>query len=101
VVRAGLPARIVLPAFQQRHMPRIEGRVRRVSADALTDPQSGQRFFEVQVEVDPAQLAALEPEIKLAPGMPAEVYIATGERTVLDYLLGPLHESLRRAFREP
>ena len=75
--------------------------MRRVSADALTDPQSGQRFFEVQVEVDPAQLAALEPEIKLAPGMPAEVYIATGERTVLDYLLGPLYESLRRAFREP
>ncbi|MGH6905490.1 MAG: HlyD family type I secretion periplasmic adaptor subunit [Geminicoccaceae bacterium] len=101
VVRAGLPARVVLTAFQQRHMPRIEGTVRRVSADALTDPQSGQRFFEVQVEVDPAQLAALAPEIKLAPGMPAEVYIATGERTVLDYLLGPLYESLRRAFREP
>jgi HlyD family secretion protein len=101
VVRVGLPARVVLPAFQQRHMPRIEGTVRRVSADALTDPQSGQRYFEVQVEVDPAQLAAFAPEIKLVAGMPAEIYIATGERTVLDYLLGPLYESLRRAFREP
>jgi len=100
VVRPGLPARVVLPAFQQRHMPQIAGRVRRVSADAIADPQSGQRYFEVQVEVDRAGLAALEPEIRLAPGMPAEVYITTGERTVLDYLLSPLYDSLRRAFRE-
>jgi HlyD family secretion protein len=100
VVRPGLPAQIVLPAFRQRHMPRVEGRVRRVSADAIADPQSGERYFEVQVEVDRARLAALAPEIELAPGMPAEVYITTGERTVLDYLLSPLYESLRRAFRE-
>ena len=100
VVRPGLPARVVLPAFQQRHMPQIAGRVRRVSADAIADPQTGARYFEVQVEVDRAGLAALEPEIRLAPGMPAEVYITTGERTVLDYLLSPLYDSLRRAFRE-
>ena len=99
-VRAGLRARIVLPAFQQRHMPRIEGEVRQVSADALVDPQTGQRFFEIRVEVDRAGLAALEPEIRLTPGMPAEVYIATGERTVLDYLLSPFYDTLRRAFRE-
>jgi HlyD family secretion protein/epimerase transport system membrane fusion protein len=100
VVRAGLPARIVLPAFEQRHMPLIEGTVRRVAADAMTDAESGQRFFAVQVEVDGARLAALGPEIRLAPGMPAEVYITTGERTLLDYLLSPLYASLRRAFRE-
>jgi HlyD family secretion protein/epimerase transport system membrane fusion protein len=99
-VRAGLPARIVLPAFQQRHMPQIHGRVRRVSADAITDPQSGQRFYELRVEVDRAELAALAPEIKLTPGMPAEVYVTTGERTVLDYLLSPFYRSLGRAFRE-
>jgi multidrug efflux pump subunit AcrA (membrane-fusion protein) len=57
-------------------------------------------FFEVRVEIDPGQLAALEPPLELTPGMPAEVYITTGERTALDYLLGPFYDSLRRAFRE-
>jgi HlyD family secretion protein len=100
VVRKGLPARIMLPAFKQRNMPRIEGRVRQVSADAITDPQTGQSFYRARVEVDPARLAALQPAVVLTPGMPAEVYIMTGERTVLDYLLRPLYDSLRRAFRE-
>ncbi|MGH6912992.1 MAG: HlyD family type I secretion periplasmic adaptor subunit, partial [Geminicoccales bacterium] len=99
-VRVGLPARVVLPAFNQRTMPRIEGRVRQVSADAIDDAESGQRFFLARIEIDRAQLAALEPTIELTPGMPAEVYITTGERTVLDYLLAPIRDSLRRAFRE-
>jgi HlyD family secretion protein/epimerase transport system membrane fusion protein len=100
VVAAGLPAQIVLPAFKQRHLPRIEGRVRQVSADAIVDPHSGERYFEARIEVDPAQLAGLGPDVALTPGMPAEVYITTAERTMLDYLLQPLRDSLRRAFRE-
>ena len=88
--RAGLPAQIVLPAFKQRHLPRIEGRVRQVSADAIVDPQTGERYFEARIEVDRAQLAALAPDLELTPGMPAEVYITTGERTMLDYLLQPV-----------
>ena len=100
VVAAGLPAQIILPAFKQRHLPRIEGRVRRVSADAIVDPHSGERYFEARIEIDPAQFAALEPPVALAPGMPAEVYITIAERTMLDYLLQPVFDSLRRAFRE-
>lgn len=100
VVSTGLPARVVLPAFKQRQLPRIEGRVRRISADALVDPHTGERYFQAQIEVDADQLAALDPPIELTAGMPAEVYIVTGERTMLDYLLEPLYDSLRRAFRE-
>ncbi|MGH6916244.1 MAG: HlyD family type I secretion periplasmic adaptor subunit, partial [Geminicoccaceae bacterium] len=100
VVAAGLPAQIILPAFKQRHLPRIEGRVRRISADAIVDPHSGERYFEARIEIDPAQLAALEPAIELSAGMPAEVYITIAERTMLDYLLQPVFDSLRRAFRE-
>jgi HlyD family secretion protein len=54
----------------------------------------------VRIEIEPGQLAALEPALELTPGMPAEVYITTGERTALDYLLSPFYDSLRRAFRE-
>jgi HlyD family secretion protein len=100
VVRAGLPARVVLPAFQQRDLPQIAGRVRQVAADATDDPQTGKRFFAARIEIDAGQLAALEPPLELTPGMPAEVYITTGERTALDYLLSPFYDSLRRAFRE-
>ncbi len=100
VIRPGLPARVVLPAFQQRNLPRIMGRVRQVGADATADPQTGKLFFAVRIEIDPGQLAALQPPLELTPGMPAEVYITTGERTALDYLLGPFYDSLRRAFRE-
>jgi HlyD family secretion protein len=100
VVAPGLPAQIILPAFRQRNLPRIEGRVRRISADAIVDPHSGERYFEARIEVDPAQLAALEPPVELTSGMPAEVYITIAERTMLDYLLQPVFDSLRRAFRE-
>jgi HlyD family secretion protein/epimerase transport system membrane fusion protein len=100
VVRAGLPARVVLPAFQQRNLPQINGRVRHVAADATADPQTGELFFEIRVEIDPGQFGVLEPAVELSPGMPAEVFITTGERTALDYLLSPFYDSLRRAFRE-
>ena len=90
VVAAGLPAQIVLPAFKQRHMPRIEGRVRQVSADAIIDPQSGERYFQARIEVDARSSRRSGPAIELTPGMPAEVYIMTGERTMLDYLLRPV-----------
>jgi membrane fusion protein, type I secretion system len=100
VVAAGLPARVILPAFKQRHMPRIEGRVRTISADAIVDPHTGEHYFAAQIEVDPGQLAAIEPKVVLTAGMPAEVYIMIGERSMLDYLLQPVIDSLRRAFRE-
>ncbi|MEM7021816.1 MAG: HlyD family type I secretion periplasmic adaptor subunit [Pseudomonadota bacterium] len=100
IVAPGLPAQILLPAFTQRHMPRIEGTVRSISADVIVDPQSGERYFEARIEVDQGQLAALEPSVELTAGMPAEVFIMTTERTVLDYLLQPLFASLGRAFRE-
>lgn len=100
VVAAGLPAQVMLPAFKQRDMPRIEGRVRQISADVVVDPHTGERYFRAQIEVDSGQLAALDPPLELAAGMPAEVYIITGEHTLLDYLLRPFYDSLRRAFRE-
>jgi membrane fusion protein, type I secretion system len=100
VVMAGLTTRVLLPAFKQRQMPRIEGRVRQVSADAITDPRTGESFFQARIDVDSAQLTAFKPPIRLTPGMQAEVYIMTGPGTVLDALLRPFYDAMRRAFRE-
>jgi HlyD family secretion protein/epimerase transport system membrane fusion protein len=99
-VRRGLPARVVLTAYPQRNLPIIEGTVRDVSADRLTDERTGQPYFSTQVAVDEAALAGLKGEVALMSGMPAEVMIITGERTFLDYLLRPFYDAVRRAFRE-
>ena len=99
-VRPGQSARIHFSAYAQRNQPQIDGTVRQVSADSLLDAQTGERYFLARVQVDRALLAELAPEIEIIPGMPAEVLIVTGERTVLEYLLDPVDETLRRGFRE-
>jgi multidrug efflux pump subunit AcrA (membrane-fusion protein) len=52
-----------------------------------------------KVEVDSAELARLA-DVRLSPGMPAEVMVLTGEHTLLDYLLRPLLDSVTKSFRE-
>ena len=100
VVRAGLNAEVHLTAYSQRNLPRLTGVVRTVSADRLTDEATGEPYYLARVEVAGEELASLGDDIDLLPGMPAEVMIATGDRTVIDYLLSPIEDTFRRAFRE-
>jgi HlyD family secretion protein/epimerase transport system membrane fusion protein len=99
-VHAGLPAHVVLSAYKQRNLPRLMGTVRDVTADRLTDPRTGQPYFLARVVVPREALASVGHGVEMAPGMPAEVLIETGERTLLDYLVQPFIESIRRSFRE-
>jgi len=104
VVRPGLKAKINLAAFSQRSLPQITGEVRQVSADVLEDPASGERYFAARVAVPASELEALAMRTgrryELTPGMPADVLIVTGRRTVLGYLLAPFASSFRTSFRE-
>jgi HlyD family type I secretion membrane fusion protein len=100
VVHAGLVAQVHFLAYRQRTMMRIDGRVRQVSADSLTDPDTGQPYFAARIEIDRQQLAELAPEVALTPGMPAEVLVLTGERTMLETLLDPIRTVFRRGLRE-
>jgi HlyD family secretion protein/epimerase transport system membrane fusion protein len=100
VVHAGLAAKVHLSAFQQRSLPQIEGRVRSVSADSLQDERTGASYYLARVEVDREQLAGLGVDVQLVPGMPAEVLIVTGERTLFGYLLQPFRDIIRRSLRE-
>lgn len=99
VVRPELPAIVRLVAFKQRRTPTLEGRVTLVSPDALTDDRTGQVYFTATVEVSPEEMARV-PSAALYPGMPVDVAIVTGQRTLLAYLLQPLGDSFARAFRE-
>lgn len=100
-VRIGLESYVVFPSYPQRHILRIDGKVTYVSADALEDERSGDSYYLAKVEVFRENLEAVAPQIRLTPGLPAEVFITTEERTVLDYLLQPLRQSLERSLREP
>ncbi len=99
-VRAGADAEVRLSAFDARSTKLLKARVASVSPDALTDPQTRQPAYLAQVEV-PASEMALQPQLRLQPGMPAEVFVTTPSRSLAEYLLKPLGVFARRALREP
>lgn len=98
-IRPGLEAEVKLLAYKQRNPPLLLGKVVRLSADALTDARTGLPYFAVQVEV-PAEALASAGQLELLPGMAAEVYIKTTERSALQFLMDPLTTAMRRSFRE-
>ena len=101
-VRPGQPAAVKFPGFNQRTTPEIAGAVARISGDALIDPQTGSAFYAAELRIPPPEIARLTAALgaELAPGMPAEVYIATERRSAASWLLKPLTDSFDRAFRE-
>jgi HlyD family type I secretion membrane fusion protein len=100
VVHPGMRAKVVLSAYAQRNLPQVHGILRSISADSLTDERTGEQYFLAKVEIDQDDLSAFGGRLELIPGMPAEVFILTGERTALDYLVRPLVESVTKSFRE-
>jgi HlyD family secretion protein len=93
------PVVLRFTAFNVRTTPEIKGKVVRVSADTTTDQRTGRSFYSVRIAMDNAEIKRLG-DVKLTPGMPVDAYIETGERTMLSYLLKPLHDQLMRSFRE-
>lgn len=95
----GQQADIRLTAFESKSTPILTGEVIYISADVLEDERSGQSYFAVKVTVNDKELQKLNNQ-PLHPGMPAEVIIKIGERTVLQYLAQPLTDALARAWKE-
>jgi membrane fusion protein, type I secretion system len=98
-IAIGETAALRFSAFDQRTTPEINGTVARLSPDTTTDPRTGQSFYTVRIDVKPSEIARLG-AVKLVPGMPAEVFIKTGDRNALSYLLKPLDDQIARAFKE-
>jgi len=99
-VKPGLDVDILFPAFNQATTPHIPGRVTQVSADVLLEPKQGIPYFKATVEVLPEGMKQLRHH-QIRAGMPAEVFVRTGERTMLNYLLKPLADRFNRALTEP
>jgi HlyD family secretion protein len=98
-VRMGQTAFVRFSAFNQRVTPQVSGTVSYVSPDTSRDQQTNTSYFTVRVslpEEERRRLAGLQ----LVPGMPAEVFMQTGSRTMMSYLLKPIADQMRRAFVE-
>jgi HlyD family secretion protein len=86
-------------AFNQRTTPEIAGVVAKISADITQDPKTGAAFYVLRIAMPREEIARLN-GLKLVPGMPVETFVQTGERTVMSYLVKPLHDQIMKAFRE-
>ena len=98
-VMVGQQAGLKLHAFNPRTTPELNGSVTYVSADAVLDPRTELSYFTVKLDVPKAELERLG-EQKVQPGMQADIFIRTGERTFFGYLLQPLVDSFRKAWLE-
>ena len=98
-VAFGQPVVLRFSAFNQRTTPELSGTVQRIAADTSIDQRTGQAYYVVRIDIDDGEVARLG-AVKLTPGMPVEAFIQTGERTLVSYLVKPLHDQLMRAFRE-
>lgn len=99
-VKVGMPARVTLTAYDSQTTPSIEGKVTLVSADAKFNEKTGASFFTAEVTITPAELAAAGPNVKLSPGMQAQVAIVTGGRSIMSYLMKPFTDAVKDSMRE-
>jgi epimerase transport system membrane fusion protein len=98
-VSIGLVAEVRFTAFKQALTPVIEGKVINLSADRFVEEKTGMPYYQAQVELTPESYQKMS-HLELVPGMPVEVLIKTGERTVFEYLTQPVTNAFARAFIE-
>lgn len=111
-ISVGGIARIQLNAYKARLVPRIEGKVIYISADKFDKDSPGMMapgqpklapvgFYKAKIEVTPEELAKVNTDINLYPGMPVTVFIVKGTRSFAEYLYSPIKDSFHKAFKEP
>lgn len=98
-IRVGQPVLLRFTAFASRTTPELFGQVTQISADAIVDEATQATYYRADVALNPGERAKLA-GLELLPGMPAEVFIRTGERSPLAYLVKPFTDYFSRAFRE-
>ena len=95
----GQTTRVRLSGFGQSEVPEALGTIVNVSADSLEDERTGQPYFNTTIRLNETQTASID-DLEFVPGMPADVFINTGERTALAYMVQPLKDRLVRTFVE-
>jgi len=98
-IQIGAIAEVRFSAFSSKTTPTMEGRVEKISADSLVDQTTSGQYYLANITLTDASQEKLG-TLKLIPGMPVEVLINTGERTLFEYLLQPISDAFARSFIE-
>lgn len=98
-VRVGQKAVIKMRNFDRRTVPDLFGEITFLSADREIDPRTSEEFYRASAQIGPESMAKLK-GVRLIAGMPADVFIQTTERTVMQYLVRPLSDQLSHTFKE-
>lgn len=99
VVRPGLTAKVRFSALNTRTTPEVDANVKYVSADRLIDPDTRAPYYLARLQLT----TTLPKEIRrdqIFAGMPVDAFIQTGDRTFVEYLVRPITDSFKKAFRE-
>jgi membrane fusion protein, protease secretion system len=100
-VHVGLPVELIFSAFNTNKTPHIPGEVINVAADRTVDEKTGMAYYHVRAKVSPAGAKMIaEHKLNIVPGMPAELFVKTGERTMMSYLLKPLFDRAHSSMSE-
>jgi protease secretion system membrane fusion protein len=100
-VHPNLEVELIFSAFNQSKTPHIPGVVTQVSADRMVDERTGQAFYKMKAKVTPDGMKLLAKNaMEVRPGMPVEVFVKTGERSMLSYLLKPVIDRAHTALTE-
>jgi membrane fusion protein, type I secretion system len=98
-VKVGQTTLVRFSAFDQRTTPQLSGFVSYVSADSSREQQGDTSYYTVRVTLPEEEHRRLT-GLRLVSGMPAEIFVQSGSRTMASYLLKPITDQLRRAFNE-
>jgi protease secretion system membrane fusion protein len=98
-VHPGLKVDLIFSAFNTNTTPHIPGAVTQVSADRTVEERTGQAFYKVRAVVAPEGLKMIS-KLQIRPGMPVELFVKTGERTMMNYLMKPVFDRLHSSMAE-
>ena len=96
----GQEVKISLTAYDPSRYDRIDGNVISISADALSDQQTGQQYYLVDVSLEGTLYEADGSDVTILPGMVASIDVLSGKRTVLDYFWQPIAKTKDKALRD-
>lgn len=98
-VHPDLPVELIFTAFNRHLTPHIPGVVTQVSADRFVDENKGEPYYKLHARVAPEGIKTIA-GLQIRPGMPVDLFVKTGERTMMSYILKPILDHLEMAMTE-
>jgi protease secretion system membrane fusion protein len=98
-VHPDLKVELIFSAFNQNKTPHVSGVVTQVSADRLVDERTGVPYYKMKAKVAPEGMKIIR-DLQVRPGMPVELFVKTGERTMMSYLFKPVFDRAKTSLTE-